>query len=587
MRILPPSALNESERQALVYRLRCFEGIEDPIFEQVVSLSARYFNLPIALISIVDDNRQWFWARTGLKASETPRGDSFCAFAILGQDLFEICDATLDKCFKDNPLVTGEPGIRYYAGFPLVTQSGLALGSLCVIDTRPRPPMSESERAMLKSFAAMVMTRIEELRHSNYIDAASGLLNRLRFEQDVQAHRQRQQNTLVVAADVVAPSFLNRIVKVLGYPFSNQLLQGIKQRLEALHDVPMYKISLTRFGLILPAQTDIEQLAAAVARQFEHPIDCDGIPIQISPGLGVFHLKADDSNDDWLRLLVSSADHAREHGESWNQYDPLLDATQQRAFLLLTALSTAVHSENQLHLEYQPKAKLANGQITGAEALLRWRHPTLGAVSPAEFIPLAEKTALMRPLSLWVARHVIAQAALWWQQGRAWKVSFNLCAADVEDDQFVDQLIDLLQTHSLPAAAIELEFTESALMTRPEDARRNLLRLRELGVGLAIDDFGTGYSNWIYLRDLPANCLKLDRSLTANLLHDSRTLSVVQAIAQLAKQLGYHVVAEGVETAELQALLASLGCDEMQGYHLAKPMPPARLIEWLASRQEA
>ncbi|WAJ37611.1 sensor domain-containing phosphodiesterase [Pseudomonas sp. GOM7] len=584
MRIPLPTPSNEPERQALIDDLRCFEGIEDPVFEHITSLGAHYFNLPIALISIIDENRQWFWSRKGLEVCQTPRDDAFCAFAILEGELFEICDATLDSCFQDNPLVTGEPGIRYYAGCPLITQNGLALGSFCVIDTQPRPPMSMAARDMLRQLAAMVMARIEELHRSNYIDTPSGLFNRERFEQDVRNHQQRQSSTLVVAADVIAPSLLNRIVKALGYPFSNQLMEGIKERLDALHGSPLYKLSQTRFGLILPGATDIERLAASVARQFERPIDCRGIPIQISPGLGVRHLRADDRNEDWLRLLISSADHARENGKRWSLYEPLQDAAQQRALLLLTSLSMAT-GHGQLHLEYQPKAELAGGQVTGVEALLRWVHPTLGPISPAEFIPLAEKTALMGPLSLWVARHTIEQTAIWWQQGLTWRVSFNVCAADLEDVEFVDQLIALLQTSDLPAEAIELEFTESALMTRPEDARRNLLRLRELGIGLAIDDFGTGYSNWTYLRELPATCLKLDRSLTFDLLCDERAQWVVQSITQLAKKLGYRVVAEGVETAQMQDLLQHLGCDEIQGFHLARPMRPEALADWLRLRQ--
>lgn len=588
MRIQLPIPSNEPERQALIDDLRCFEGIDDPVFEHITSLAAHSFHLPIALISIIDENRQWFWSRTGLEVCQTPRDDAFCAFTILGEELFEICDATLDPCFQNNPLVTGTPGIRYYAGCPLITQEGLALGSFCVIDTQPRAPMSPSERAMLRQFTAMVMARIEELRHSNYIDTSSGLLNRERFEQDVRNHQQKQSSILAVAADVVAPSFLNRIVKVLGYPFSSQLMHAIKERLGALHDAPLYKISPTRFGLILPGTTDIEGLAAAVARQFERPIDCEGIPIKVSPGLGILpmQVQANERNEDWLRLLVSSADHARENGAHWSQYDPSQDAAQQRALLLLTSLSmAAIH--DQLHLEYQPKADLASGQITGAEALLRWVHPVLGPISPAEFIPLAEKTALMRPLSLWVARHAIEQAAIWWRQGRAWRVSFNVCAADLEDVEFVDQLIALLQASDLPAEAMELEFTESALMTRPEDARRNLMRLRELGFGLAIDDFGTGYSNWTYLRELPASCLKLDRSLSIDLLCDERARAVVESITQLAKRLGYRVVAEGVETAELQELLQRFGCDEIQGFHLARPMRPEVLDGWLALRQQA
>ena len=183
-----------------------------------------------------------------------------------------------------------------------------------------------------------------------------------------------------------------------------------------------------------------------------------------------------------------------------------------------------------------------------------------------------------------MAERAIVQASQWQRQGWDWKVSINVSANDMDDADFVDRIIALVRSHRIDPAGLELEFTESVLMKNPEEVQRNLQRLRAEGIELAIDDFGTGYSNWSYLRDLPASAVKLDQSFMRNVQTELRDQRVVGAVIQLARQLGYRVVAEGVETEELYRLMQWWGCDEVQGYYVARPMPPEQLEAWHRSR---
>jgi EAL domain-containing protein (putative c-di-GMP-specific phosphodiesterase class I) len=215
------------------------------------------------------------------------------------------------------------------------------------------------------------------------------------------------------------------------------------------------------------------------------------------------------------------------------------------------------------------------------EALLRWQHPVLGPISPAEFIPLAEKTALIRSLSLWVLRKAVAQAVIWQAQGYAFKVAMNVSAIDLANSSFSDALFEQLSVSGLDPSGFELEFTESALCDNLEVTRLQLERLRGLNIDIAIDDFGTGYSNWTYLRQLPATTVKLDKSLVENIDSNDKDRGLVEAIVDLAKRLGYRVVAEGAETEGVYEILCELGCHEVQGFLVARPMTVSALEHWM------
>lgn len=577
---------NEVQRAQRVKSLCYRDSVADEVLDHIVALATDLFQTPISIISILEENQQWFQAKRGIAASDTARDVSFCAHTILAEGILEVPDTLLDVRFAQNQLVLGEPGIRYYAGAPLVTRDGLALGSLCVIDTAPRPPMSAREAAQLTRLADMVVSRLYELRTSTFIDQATQLPNRVRLEEDI--HQQLvhgQENTLVVV-DMLTPLFLNDIVKALGYPFSLELVGCMGQRLHRLigAERALYKIGITRFAFIVGNECGLETLFAGIREVFQHPVHHNDIPVQTQLGMGALRLLGESLQArEWVRLVVSAADHARDCGLDWSLYERCFDTNQQRAFTLLSALSFAVNAPDQLSLVYQPRINLGTGQCSSVEALLRWVHPTLGPVAPDEFVRLAEKTALMRPLSLWVLEATLTQARIWHDQGCRFKVAMNVSPADLESSDFTDKLIAGLQRHGVSPSMLEIEFTESALIKNPTQVRRQLQRMRELDIEVAIDDFGTGYSNWTYLRELPATTVKLDRSLVSNIYTDEKDRRLVSTLIDLAQRLGYRVVAEGIEDGETLALVKQWGCDEAQGFFIARPMLGDQLTAWVDS----
>jgi EAL domain-containing protein (putative c-di-GMP-specific phosphodiesterase class I) len=244
-------------------------------------------------------------------------------------------------------------------------------------------------------------------------------------------------------------------------------------------------------------------------------------------------------------------------------------------------LRTALDGD-ELVVFLQPQMDLRDGRIVGAEALVRWNHPTRGLLSPAHLLPAAEQAGLLRPLTDRVLELALAAAARWWPD-RAVPVSVNLSAANVTDLDLAGKVADALHRHGLPARALTLELVEDTLMADPERGRTVLADLRRFGVRTSIDDYGTGYSSLAYLRHLPADELKLDRSLTADVDRDPRAAAIVQSSVTLAHALGLTLVAEGVETLATSATLARLGCDVAQGYAIAHPMPVDDFLSWLAA----
>jgi EAL domain-containing protein (putative c-di-GMP-specific phosphodiesterase class I) len=249
-------------------------------------------------------------------------------------------------------------------------------------------------------------------------------------------------------------------------------------------------------------------------------------------------------------------------------------------------LRTALEVDDQLEVHLQPQVALPGGEVVGAEALVRWRHPVRGLLSPADLLPAAEQAGLLRPLAVAVLELSLAAAARWWPE-RAVPVSVNLSAADVTDLDLPGKVAQALVRHGLPARALTLELVEDTLMNDPERGRQVLGDLRRLGVRTSIDDYGTGYSSLAYLRHLPADELKLDRSLTHDVGTDPRAAAIVRHTVALAHDLGLSLVAEGVEDDGTGAVLAALGCDVAQGFAIARPMPVEDFLGWLGLRRSS
>lgn len=580
----PPIPDNEEQRCQRVAALCYRDEVNDEVLDRIVVLAAEMFNAPICLISILEQQQQWFRAKVGIDISSTPRDVSFCGYTILGDGLFEVPDTHLDAKFRHNILVTGHPNIRYYAGVPLVTADGYALGSLCVIDTQPRPRMSTSHIICLGQLAQLVVHRLNDIRTTSFIDKATRLMNRVRLEEDIHLLVSGGHDALLIVVDFLSPMLLNDIVKALGYAFPLELVREISLRLVAIlgKESVLYRVGVARFAFIKPKETCLASLFWELSRSFLSPVVHDSIPIQTKMSMGALVLdKGSTDARDWVRLAVSAADHARYSGTGWAMYESEMDVAQQRAFTLLSSLSYALERPGELSLVYQPRICFDSGKCSAVEALLRWTHPVLGPIGPAEFVPLAEKTELIRQLSIWVAEAAVKQIAEWRSCGYEFRIAINVSPSDLEGPSFTDNLLRMLRCYEVEASALEVEFTEGALIRKPVEVRTQLTRLRALGIEIAIDDFGTGYSNWTYLRDLPATSVKLDRSLIKDIHNNEKDRRLVMTLIDLAQRLGYRVVAEGIESAESFRAVQISGCDEAQGFFIAKPMPPNEFIAWL------
>ncbi|MBA2313614.1 MAG: EAL domain-containing protein [Actinobacteria bacterium] len=263
--------------------------------------------------------------------------------------------------------------------------------------------------------------------------------------------------------------------------------------------------------------------------------------------------------------------YATEH----DHYDP--------ARLTLVAELRRAIDHRELELHYQPMASAQNGHIRGMEALVRWRHPEHGLIFPDQFIPLAEHTGLIRPLTAYVLDAALAQCRQWHESGRGLFVSVNLSAQSLLDVHFPQEVEALLAKWHVPAPWLKLELTESSIMSDPVRALRVLTKLSAMRLSLSIDDFGTGYSSFAYLRRLPVNTLKIDRSFVMGMKNDDNDEVIVQSIVDLGRNLGLETVAEGVEDQTTWDSLARFGCDIAQGYYLSRPMPPESIDGWLSA----
>jgi EAL domain-containing protein (putative c-di-GMP-specific phosphodiesterase class I) len=318
------------------------------------------------------------------------------------------------------------------------------------------------------------------------------------------------------------------------------------------------------------------------------PFDVDGREIFVTSSMGI-SLYPDDGRD--AETLVKNADaamyRAKEQGrDRYLLYTPALNATALERLALESSLRKALPND-ELLLHYQPIVDVATRRVHGVEALLRWNHPELGLVPPADFIPLAEVTGLILAMGPWVLRTACAQARVWQEVHPGLRVAVNLSARQFQEPGLVGHVTDALADTGLDPRLLQLEITESSAMQNAQAAIQTLRELKALGVGLSIDDFGTGYSSLSYLRRFPIDTLKIDQSFIRDIGADPDDAAIASAIIALARTLKLSVVAEGVETAEQLAFVARHGCDQTQGYLFSRPLSAQRCADLLAAPVKA
>ena len=424
-----------------------------------------------------------------------------------------------------------------------------------------------------------------EMRRLAYVDRLTGMPNRARFRDAV--------HTAIVQSDAPGRSVaviildLNRfknVNDVLGYAMGDTLLKAVALRLttEVLREGDVVaRLGGDEFALLLPlADADAAMgVAHRIAASFERPVTQDDQTVDLSAGIGIACWPVHAPDADNLLVRAEVAMYAAKHrNELAVIYDPAMDSGSAQNLSLLSELRQAV-DKGEMRLYLQPKVHLADGRLVGAEALVRWQHPVRGLLPPMEFIPFAEQTGFVRQLTLWVfedaARH---WAAL--QSTGPLRVSVNLSTRDLLDLELPRKLDEILQRHGVPESGFCLEITESAIMDDPARAEATLNALSARGFKLSIDDFGTGYSSLAYLKRLPVDELKIDRSFVMAMERDASDAKIVRSTIDLAHNLGLSVVAEGIENAEVYTHLAELECDEGQGYHMGRPMPVAEFGLW-------
>ncbi len=719
---LPP---NEAERLATLRGLNILDTPPEERFDRITRTAKRLFDVPIVTISLIDAERQWFKSCLGLPIRETARDISFCAHGLLCKDVLVVEDARTDSRFADNPLVTGEPWIRFYAGIPLAGLDGNRLGMLCVIDTRPRAvtnaeihvlrdlaAWAESELcviqalgqsvAVLKESAAEVqailnsvidgiitidsqgairtvnnvaqtlfgVTRdevagrsiktfisddhhsviesmldscvrenpnttprpgprevdglhkdgttfplecvitpmtldhrhllvfvardirerrahIEMQEHQATHDVLTGLPNRIllhdRLQQAILRGRREKESAALLIMDL---NGFKEINAALGHQNGDVLLYQfglrVKRMLRASDTIA--RLGGDEFGVLLP-NTDRDGavvLTQKIQKALDLPFTLEGLSLDVGVSVGIAVYPEHGEDATTLLQRADVAMYVAKHADAgFSVYASDRDPHTPRRLALMGELRHAIES-GQLFQLYQPIINLRTGTVTGVESLVRWQHPTLGLIPPDQFIMLSEQTGLIKPLTQWVLDKSLEQCHAWHEAGLELSMAVNLSVRNLQDPRLPEQIAEHLERRNVPARWLELEITEGTIMQDPSRAMAILSRLNEMGVRLSIDDFGTGYSSLGYLKKLPVEAIKVDKSFVIGMASDEDDAVIVRSTIDLGHNLGLKIIAEGVENRETLEKLTALGCDLAQGFYMSRPILPADLERWIA-----
>lgn len=374
----------------------------------------------------------------------------------------------------------------------------------------------------------------------------------------------------------------------LGQEAGDELLRQIAERLQkVVRDTDtLARLGGDEFGIVLPmlqdAATAVECVADKVIVSIAEPFSFEGKDICLSSAIGIAVYPQHGEN---AHSLASHADSAM-YRAKWNSapylfYQPVSTASAAEHLQFSGQLHGALDRQ-EFELHYQPMIDLASGRICGVEALLRWRHPHLGLVYPSQFIQLAEQLGMITSITDWVLAKALAQSKEWPVSEQSVPASINISTRSFQSPDLVKRIARALEEANVEGNALEIEITEETLMKDLDKTTGILQKLSQMGVGIAIDDFGTGYSSLVTLQQLPINTLKIDQSFLANMASGSKDAATVRAIIELGHNLGYKVVAEGVEDTSVHDQLQTMGCDRLQGFHISRPLPDSGFRDWLA-----
>ncbi len=454
------------------------------------------------------------------------------------------------------------------------------------LEIRRKDEIGELARAF-DSMRDDISRRDFETNRLAYWDTLTNLPNRPQFVKLISAAVEQADKTgghcyvLILNLD----RFKN-VNDVLGHQFGDDLLRKVAERLKEQLDGGIGQVARLEgdeFAIVLPLTTlrSSQIVAEKILISLEQPISLDDQTVDLGAGIGIAGFPEHGIDAE---SLVSHAEiamyAAKKSGNEAVVYHPTIDKSSDQNLSLLSELRRAIEG-NEFRLQMQPKILLGSGEVVGAEALIRWVHPERGMIFPDDFIPFAEKSGFIRIMTLWVLEQSAALCRQLIARGLPLKISVNLSTRDLLDQDLPHKFAEILERHQVTPQSFCLEITESAIMDDPVRALQTLERLHVMNVELSIDDFGTGYSSLAYLKRLPVDELKIDKSFVMNMEHDSDDARIVRSTIDLGHNMGLRVVAEGIESKEAWNLLDAMGCDQGQGYLISKPMPAEQLADWV------
>ena len=585
-------------------------------FDQHARLAAKLFSVEYVTINIISNDRQICLAAVGEDLSCNTE-DSLCAHVLEQADgKLIIPDTTASSFYADHPAVKNHK-MGFYIGMRLRGNLGRPIGALCLYGHEPRQ-FSEEQLDQLHLVAELfeqdLADRIRESKlrlQSDWRHPITNLPNRRLFIQRmVQAIGMSKRNGQGLAIMSIVPMGLARAKSIAGKKFEDAVLSEIGQRLEAHtrsgeteRDADLVgHVGEDRFAILLTSIDDIDKLPARIQEFLDLlrvPLKAYGNEHYIQPYIGISYFDGSESNTpespeldhesnniNYLEMAEAAVQLIK--GDNTETYRFYHEKQQQRAeqeLRLESSLSRAIEQE-QFELVYQPQFNLNSGRIEGVEALLRWEHPDQGGISPDQFIPLLERTGLIKQVGERILQKALHDMANWHHiAGHVFRIAVNVAAQQLNDPDFPNRLLILIDQVGLKPDQVELEFTESTFIQH-RDAELNVVnQLATAGIQLALDDFGTGYNTFDYLRRFPLNTVKIDRVFIQESESNDRNYKLIRGLTELAQSLDLRTIGEGVETVEQLTLLRSTGCMLAQGFGLSYPVASGQVQAFLHGNQ--
>nr|WP_226991919.1 EAL domain-containing protein [Cronobacter condimenti] len=563
--------------------LRGDHGHQDPVLLQFARLASLALGIPGCFIAVVD--------KAGLPVHLAHPEPLQVDPAILTRPLCApgeavwCSDTAVDEPGRSHPLAV--PDVRFYACAPLRTRDGSLTGTIGI--THPTPQPFDDERAhTLALIAGLTGAWLETLNAVGFLDPVTRLPNRQKLLADMErlsASGSAERYTLMIFDCIDMPTAYE-LARSLGMPALETLLNDLgpllRMKLRLKNETVLYNVATGRYALLLKTRNQKAIRRNAAMLPLVNARMLQGINIRLNIFAGEVGWQPDKTTpNEALRRAISALHEAIWLNKRHMTFDAERDEKRNVDFQLLHDLSESIAKNRGLYLMYQPKIKLSTNKAVGVEALLRWRHPTRGEIPPGVFIPLAQNTTLMDEITQWVIGAALLQLQKWRCQGIVLPVSVNISVSDLSRSGFADALEERVLRAGLSPNDIRIECleTEKALESETALCEMDMLKLR--GFKILLDDFGAGYSNINYLRRVPIDIIKLDRSLTSRIADDRSSQIIVRNVIQMLKELDYVVLAEGVEDAETARLLLEFGCDEAQGYFFSRPVEPDFIAQWI------